>query len=84
MFHNMSSLIYLNIHSLEINEQTDKFYSFNNLPSNLKICTNRTNMQNYLLSIGKSYDWNDISFQENNTDCFKICQYYYYLNESND
>ena len=41
-------------------------------------------MQNYLLNINRKYDCNDICFQENNTDCFKICQYYYYLNESND
>ena len=84
MFYNMSSLIYLNIFSLDINEKTIKNLAFHNLPSNIKICANKTNMQNYLLSIRRNYDCNDICFQENNTDCFKICQYYYYLNESND
>ena len=72
IFYNMSSLIYLNIHSFEINSQTSKASSFDNLPSNLKICTNRTNMQNYLLSIGKNYDCNDICFHENNNNNNKL------------
>ena len=84
MFYNMSSLIYLDIYSLDINEKTIINSAFDYLPSNIKICANRTNMQNYLLNINRKYDCNDICFQENNTDCFKICQYYYYLNESND
>ena len=84
MFYNMSSLIYLNIFSLDINDETKTNLSFKTLPSNVKICSNKTNMQNYLLNISRNYDCDDICFQENNTDCFKICQYYYYLNESND
>ena len=66
MFYNMSSLIYLNIFSLDINEETTTNYAFDNLHSNIKICSNKTNMQNYLLNICRRYDCNDISYQENN------------------
>ena len=70
LFYNMSSLIYLNIYSLEINDQTIKSNAFDNLPSDLKICSNKTNMQNYLLSIQKNYDCNDICFQSNPDEIF--------------
>ena len=62
MFYNMSSLIFLNIDSLEINKQTTKTNSFENLPLDLKICSNKINMQNYLSSISKTYDCSNICF----------------------
>ena len=58
----MASLIYLNINSLEINDQTNKTISFNLLKKSLKICANGPNLKNYL-----------INQQFNNIDCSNIC-----------
>ena len=85
MFYNMVSLRFLNIYSLDITTQTLVDNSFENLSSKLKICSNKINMQNYLLSINKNYDCDDICFQKNANiaECLARCDYYFYFNESN-
>lgn len=62
MFYNMYSLGYLNIDSLEINNYTITEGTFDFVPTDLKICTNKINMQNYLSSINISYNCSDICF----------------------
>ena len=65
MFYNMYSLGYLNIDSLEINNYTITEGAFDFVPTDLKICTNKINMQNYLSSINISYNCSDICFDKN-------------------
>ena len=90
IFYNMSSLIYLNIDSLEINDKTKKNSSFDNLPSDLKICSNKINMQNYLLSINKTYNCSNICFLKNikidinKNECIHSCSYNGYNHECNN
>ena len=90
IFYNMSSLIYLNINSLEIKDNTIIDSSFDKLPSDLKICSNKTNMQNYLLSINKTYDCSDICFIKNikidlnKNECIQSCIEHGYNHECNN
>ena len=90
IFYNMSSLIYLNINSLDINQNTKINSSFDKLASDLKICSNKTNMQNYLLSINKTYDCSDICFIQNikidlnRNECIHSCNENGYNHECNN
>ena len=90
MFYNMTSLIFLNIHSFEINENTDKSNSIAKLPSELKVCSNQTNMQNYLVKNKKQFNCSDICFIRNikidlNTnECINSCKEHGYNHECNN
>ena len=65
IFYNLSSLIYLNINSLEINRNTKLSNSFQMLPSDLKICSNKTNMSTYLSNIEQISNCSDVCFIKN-------------------
>ena len=65
MFYNMSSLIYLNIYSLEINDETNTNNAFDKLSSELKICSNKNKMKQYLTSINRNSDCDDNCFKDN-------------------
>ena len=90
MFYNMSSLIFLNINSLEINKQTKAGNSFGLLPSNLKICSRQTKILKYLSSIDKTSDCSDICFLKNikidinNNECIHSCKDNGYNHECNN
>ena len=90
MFYNMSSLIFLNINSLEINGKTTTKKSFDLLPSDLKICSNKTMMLNYLLSIKKISNCSDICFIKNikidinKNECIHSCSDNGYNHECNN
>ena len=60
----MSSLVYLNIYSLEINNETITNKTFNNLPKNLTICSNQPLMQKFLTSIKRAYNCSDTCFEK--------------------
>ena len=90
MFNNMSSLIYLNINSIEIHSGTRRENTFDNLPPNLKICSTKTNMTNFLLSYNKTINCSDICFDKNikidpNTkECIYSCSDIGYTYEFNN
>jgi hypothetical protein len=65
MFNNMSSLVYLNIKALDINAGTNRSNSFDKLPPNIKICSSKQNMMEYLLTMNKFINCSDICFDEN-------------------
>jgi len=89
-FGNMSSLIYLNIDSLEINDNTSMVSAFDNLPLNLKICSRQTKMENFLISLNKTINCLDICFIKNikidmNTnECINSCYKNGYNHECNN
>ena len=80
MFKNMTSLIYLNIYSLEIHNDTVMDQSFNLLLDTLKICANEKSMQEYLTKHNKKYNCSDICFDQDikldiiNDSCIKSCK----------
>ena len=91
MLFNLSSLLYLNIDSLELNENTTKNSSFSHLASNLKICANKEQMKKYLLNQTqiKFNNCSDICFIKNikldlnKNECIYSCkdnEYNYELN----
>ena len=90
VFYNMSSLIFLNIDSLEINDKTKTDSSFDELPSDLKICSNKNKMKNYLISINKNFDCSDICFTKdikidiNTNECIHSCKDHGYNHECNN
>ena len=65
MFNNMSSLVYLNIKALDINSRTNTSNSFDKLPPDIKICSSKQNMMEYLLTMNKFINCSDICFDEN-------------------
>ena len=90
MFYIMSSLIFLNINSLEIISKATTTKSFDLLPPDLKICSNRTNMLSYLLSINKVINCSDICFIKNikidinKSECIYSCSDNGYNHECNN
>ena len=80
MFKNMTSLIYLNIDSLEINSQTNIDQTFNLLLPGLKICSSQPNMENHISSLNKINNCSDICFINNikldiiNNECIYSCK----------
>ena len=90
LFYNMSSLIFLNIESLEINDNTKMDSSFDNLPSDLKICSKKNKMMNYLTSISKNINCNDKCFKKNikidinANECIDSCSENGYNHECNN
>ena len=90
MFYNMSSLIFLNINSLEIISKATTTKSFDLLPPDLKICSNRSNMLSYLLSINKVINCSDICFIKNikidinKSECIYSCSDNGYNHECNN
>lgn len=80
MFANTKSLIYLNLNSFEINNNTYLKNIFYGLPKNVKICSNETNMQNYLFSQNKNNNCSDICFVKNikldiiKDECINSCK----------
>ena len=86
----MSSLIFLNIESLEINDKTKMDSSFDNLPSDLKICSKKNKMMNYLTSINKNINCNDKCFKKNikidinANECIDSCREKGYNHECNN
>ena len=65
MFNNMSSLVYLNIKALDINARTNTSNSFDKLPPDIKICSSKQKMMEYLLTMNKFINCSDICFDEN-------------------
>ena len=88
IFNAMSTLVYLNIYSLEINNDTITNNAFNNLPKNLKICSNQPNMQKLLTSFNRAYNCSDTCFEKginldiSKKECINLCKdnEYYYSN----
>ena len=64
-FFNLSSLIYLNIPSLDIFNDEKMTNSFGNLNSYVRICSNQSNLENYLTKEKLNYDCSAVCFYEN-------------------
>ena len=62
MFNNCTSLIFLNLNSFEINNETKIESAFNSLSPNIKFCINDSITINYLL---ESYNYS--------SDCSNLC-----------
>ena len=61
----MSSLIFLNIYSFEINNKTITKDIFRYQKDDLKFCADKNNMKNFLSENNKINDCSDICFQKN-------------------
>ena len=90
MFHNLPSLLYLNINFLNINSQTITEKAFGSVNANLKICSTQQEMKNYLLGLNKNNDCTDICFKKNikfdiaNNICINSCKDNNYKYECNN
>ena len=65
MFQNLSSLIFLNLYSFEINDETILNNAVKLLKNNVKFCANKNNMKNFLSENGKINDCTNICFKKN-------------------
>ena len=83
MFYNMSSLIYLNIISFEINDETNTDNAFDKLSPDLKICSNKNKMRQYLISINRNSDCDDNCFKDN-ADIINNELKYIFLSKNNE
>jgi hypothetical protein len=88
MFKKCESLIYLNLNSFNINNQTNTESALASISSFIKFCSNDTNMIQYLLEPNNfTSDCTDICFTSNtkldlnNSQC--ICEDNFYVTDNN-
>ena len=85
-----TKLIYLNLGSLEIINDKSANRAFEFVSTNIRICSNKPNMQNFLSSLGFNNNCSDICFIKNikldiiNNTCIYSCKDNGYFYEENN